>query len=199
MKASVPKLFFCPGSASYTPVSQGSRWRVASRQLRKPTTPSALAFFVVVRAPLGFPFGCAVQNPITPFTPTLPTRPPSTQNTDPQTLSHAAPPLANASRLPRSKAFQRRNKPKQTRRSRSLPAGKGISAAGKAARLRRARANQRHKWRSQPAGNHSQGALGICTARHYTGEGTDAGADQGHFSGGKRCGLRPGPPTNMSA
>ena len=110
MKASVPKLFFCPGSASYTPVTQGSRWRVASRQLRKPTTPSALAFFVVDRASSGFPFSCAVQNPITPFTPPLPTRPLFPKNTDPQRLSTAALTLTNAPRFPNGKAFQTRNK-----------------------------------------------------------------------------------------
>ena len=45
VKASVPKLFGCPGAASSTPASRGSRWRVARWRLRKPTTPSALAFF----------------------------------------------------------------------------------------------------------------------------------------------------------
>jgi hypothetical protein len=204
VKASVPKLFFCPGSASYTPVSQGSRWRVASRQLRKPTTSSALAFFVVVRAPLGFPFDCAVQNLITPFTPSLPTRPPSTQNTDPQTLSHAALPLANASRLPRSKAFQRRNKPKQTRawagnakqtrESRSQPAGKGISAAEQAARFRIARPRQAaekplasggsgaFQRRNKARASGSQGQDRLRASRSHS-------VDQGHFSDGKRRGL----------
>jgi hypothetical protein len=110
VKASVPKLFFCPGSASYTPVTQGSRWRVASRQLRKPTTPSALAFFVVDRASSGFPFSCAFQNPITPFTPPLPTRPLFPKNTDPQRLSTAALTLTNAPRFPNGKAFQTRKK-----------------------------------------------------------------------------------------
>jgi hypothetical protein len=123
VKASVPKLFFCPGSASYTPVTQGSRWRVASRQLRKPTTPSALAFFVVVRAPSGFPFGCAVQNPITPLTPTLPTRPPLPKNTGPQTLL----PPGNGSLLPNPKAFQTRKiraQPAASARPRHFTGGK---------------------------------------------------------------------------
>jgi hypothetical protein len=40
VKASVPKLFDCPGAASFTPGFRGSRWRVASQRLRKPTTPS---------------------------------------------------------------------------------------------------------------------------------------------------------------
>ena len=123
MKASVPKLFFCPGSASYTPVTQGSRWRGASRQLRKPTTPSALAFFVVVRAPSGFPFGCAVQNPITPLTPTLPTRPPLPKNTGPQTLL----PPGNGSLLPNPKAFQTRKiraQPAASARPRHFTGGK---------------------------------------------------------------------------
>ena len=133
MKASVPKLFFCPGSASYTPVTQGSRWRVASRQLRKPTTPSALAFFVVVRAPSGFPFGGAVQNPITPFTPTLPTRPPLPKNTDPQTLF----PLVTASLLPKPKAFQ-------TRKIRAQPAGKHQAKAFQRRKKARTSCSQRH-------------------------------------------------------
>ena len=157
MKASVPKLFFCPGSASYTPVTQGSRWRVASRQLRKPTTPSALAFFVVVRAPSGFPFGGAVQNPITPLTPTLPTRPPLPQNTGPQTLFPPAHHLPNASPLRlashRTRHFTRRN------------------SAG----FRIAKANQRRQIRALPARKASSGARG-----------TDAGGGAKQFRGAKR-------------
>jgi hypothetical protein len=141
VKASVPKLFFCPGSASYTPVTQGSRWRVASRQLRKPTTPSALAFFVVDRAPSGFPFGCAVQNPITPLTPTLPTRPLFPQNTAPQTLSptaltHCSHPLLSRSKTLLAcrwaKPIQRRNKAKQRRAQTDPGGGKDQFRAGKA-------------------------------------------------------------------
>ena len=147
MKASVPKLFFCPGSASSTPVTQGSRWRVASRQLRKPTTPSALAFFVVDRAPSGFPFGCAVQNPITPFAQTLPTRPLFPQNTAPQTLSPTALTLQNTSRLPRAKPIQRRNKAKQRRAQTDPGGGKDQFRAGKARSSGSQRPQRRRKRR----------------------------------------------------
>ena len=43
VKASVPKLFSCPGASASSPLSGSSRRNVASRQLRKPTTPVALA------------------------------------------------------------------------------------------------------------------------------------------------------------
>ena len=56
VKASVPKLFSCPGAASSTPASQGSQKRVARWRLRKPTTSSALASFAVGSALPGFPF-----------------------------------------------------------------------------------------------------------------------------------------------
>ena len=138
MKASVPKLFFCPGSASYTPVTQGSRWRVASRQLRKPTTPSALAFFVVDRAPSGFPFGCAVQNPITPLTPTLPTRPLFPQNTAPQTLSPTA--LTHCSHAPKHSSLaagKSQDKAFHPQKKRGLPERKGKTEAAKARASRR--------------------------------------------------------------
>ena len=133
MKASVPKLFFCPGSASYTPVTQGSRWRIASRQLRKPTTPSALAFFVVDRAPSGFPFGCAVQNPITPFAQTLPTRPLFPQNTAPQTLSPTA--LTHCSHAPKHSSLaagKSQDKAFHPQKKLGLPQRKGKSVAAKA-------------------------------------------------------------------
>ena len=138
MKASVPKLFFCPGSASYTPVTQGSRWRVASRQLRKPTTPSALAFFVVDRAPSGFPFGCAVQNPIIPLTPTLPTRPLFPQNTAPQTLSPTA--LTHCSHAPKHSSLaagKSQDKAFHPQKKRGLPERKGKTEAAKAHASRR--------------------------------------------------------------
>ena len=170
MKASVPKLFFCPGSASYTPVTQGSRWRVASRQLRKPTTPSALAFFVVDRAPSGFPFGCAVQNPITPFAQTLPTRPLFPQNTAPQTLSPTA--LTHCSHAPKHSSLaaglsQFRGGTRQSRGEhkrilaaektnseparRALPARKGRKGGEKGAGFRLA-STQKSCWASAEQG-----------------------------------------------
>ena len=170
VKASVPKLFFCPGSASYTPVTQGSRWRVASRQLRKPTTPSALAFFVVDRAPSGFPFGCAVQNPITPFAQTLPTRPLFPQNTAPQTLSPTALTLQITSRLPRAKPIQRRNKAKQRRAQTDPGGGKDQFRAGKARSSGSQRPQRRRKRRGLSAGKHSEIVLGFCGARQSRGE-----------------------------
>ena len=165
MKASVPKLFFCPGSASYTPVTQGSRWRVASRQLRKPTTPSALAFFVVERAPSGFPFGCAVQNPITPLTPTLPTRPPLTKNTDPQSLSDAALPLANPSPFHNLKAFQREE-------HRSWGRCKAVQPRKKAnQRHSRAHSNQLAMTANATnAANAAERPRASASQRHFTGE-----------------------------
>ena len=47
VKASVPKLFSCPGASASSPLSGSSRRNVASRQLRKPTTPVALASLAV--------------------------------------------------------------------------------------------------------------------------------------------------------
>ena len=166
MKASVPKLFFCPGSASYTPVTQGSRWRIASRQLRKPTTPSALAFFVVVRAPSGFPFSCAVQNPITPFPTPLPTRPLIPQNTAPQRLSPPSPHLPNASRSPRSKSIQGRSKRISEAGRRYSEEGPQMLEAGNASGFRLDKAIQMRKQCALPARKgKSEGKLGKAEAQ----------------------------------
>ena len=164
-------------------------------------------------------FKCSTQAPRadnnadrhrTPFTPTLPTRPLSPQNADTQTLSDPALPLANASRLPRSKPFQRRNKAKLRRESCSQTAPKPFQRRNKAkqARAWTAWQNGRQKSRSLPAENGISAAeqdarFRLPRPRQAAGKPLASGRSgafqpqaklrayggQGHFSRRKRRGL----------